>query len=259
MSRICVIGDSHVGALKRAASALPPGEFGAAMTFFAGHVDLMRSLRAEGRTLVTPSKELRRLLAVSSRGAETIAVDDYDQFVVIGLQFGIRRLAALYRDYTSDSMTSRPDGKYLLSDACFVKAAEAAAAGSEAMRIARMLRALTDRPIIVVPVPNQAAGLDEAELPRHMATLFAAVRNGDADAIGALFARLCAELGRTVGVRIIPPLREVAENGLFNQRSFSLLPEDTSGLSLHRKLGLMAHGNELYGARILHAIQAAAA
>ncbi len=251
MIRVCLIGDSHLGALKRAADAdAAPGW---KLTFFGGHAELMQSIRVQDGALVPASTELRRKFARFSRGPDTIVLDDYDRFVIVGLRLGMRAMFDLYRGFVSDSMASRPERKYLLSDDCFLRAAEPGTAECEAMRLARLIRGATDRPVHVVTKPNLAAGL-KGDVPVHVSMMYDAASGGDAPALGTLFATLCARIGAGAGVTVLPPIAAAAEDGIFNRRGFSMMPEGAARMPVLKQLGLLSHGNDLYGAQVLRAL-----
>jgi hypothetical protein len=96
---ICFIGNSHVGAWKRAwTNAEPPVRNGYAATFFASPGDRWRDLRLEGGVLVPGNEKLRSNLEKNSGGRDRIVCADYDAFVLIGLDSFLEMLG-LCRSY----------------------------------------------------------------------------------------------------------------------------------------------------------------
>ncbi len=266
MTKVCVIGDSHIGALRRAAAGR---ELEFDVTYFTGHVEMMVAVSIEGRELVAPDETARRHWQRTSGGQASIRVDDYDCFIITGLGLGLapsharmgmeRLLDDLYGNYVCDGMAQPADGKYLVSEDCFVAAAEGLLQQREALRIAGMIRSLCNTPILVVPVPNPSAGFDEEEFPARFASLFGAARNGDGDALAAVFASACQRLSKRNGVRIMPHPGEAAEAGLFNRREFCALPASTEGLPRAAKVKALTHGNARFGAILWSNIEAAMA
>jgi len=251
VSRVCVIGDSHTGALRRAVmdpSRPKPVE---SLRFFAAPTETWKHLRPQGGRLVAGTDELRQSMAAHSHGRDSIELDQYDQFIVIGLGFAMAHMVGLYRMNCCDSIADPKRQKRRLSDGCFVAATAGLLLNTWAMRVARLIRSVTDKPITVVSTPNPAAGLPESYLPAGFPPFYDAVRDGVADAFGMLFRVACDRLARQQNLRIVPPPPEVAENGVFNHREFSLLPEDIESVPERDRMGWMLHGNAQYGVALI--------
>jgi len=90
--------------------------------------------------------------------AEEIDEDIYDAFIVVGLQFGIETVLPIYHDYRTSRM-NHSRSKYLVSEAYFRSAACDALRTSEAVRIAKMIRSVSRKPIILVPNPRRVLNL----------------------------------------------------------------------------------------------------
>ena len=254
MNRICVIGDSHIAPLL---FVFRQKEFPRQLyelTTFTCHINLISALRLEGSKLLPGTDELRKKLQQFSRGRDHIDLDAYDRFIIIGHGFSIMVLLYLYRHFVSDSMPGPDAGKYLLSDAAFLEAGKAAASRSEAFRIAGLIRSVCGKPVTVVPAPNPGLGLAEEKIPHWYPPFHAALRHGDDAALAALFRTLCTRLGEAYRLTVIPPLPEVAANGIFNLLEYSELPEDPDAQPDTDLMNAMVHANDRYGpllARVL--------
>lgn len=148
--RICIIGNSHVAALKLAWSNRPPKlQDGVALTFFSAQNKMMVRIRPQGSKLVSGSEELAEKLRYTSGGQDTIRLKDYDAFVLAGSGFGID-VPRLSQDYG----TIWPgQGENLMSRTCFGAAMEIHMDGTMALQLARMIRDVTDAPIVLVGAP----------------------------------------------------------------------------------------------------------
>ena len=222
MSRLCVIGDSHSGPLQ---AAIRLKEFPAdEVDFFVSHVDYMREIELEGSALVTGSAKLAEIFRSANSGKGQIELAAYDRVILIGLDFGMLWMANLYYHYSTDSMAPPDPGKYMVSDDVFLEVAERLYDSSEALRLARLIRSVSDVPLTLVAAPNPGEGLPAEKLkgypPYHQI-----VSNGDDAALAALFRQFCERIGKANQIEVIPPMPEVAANGVFNLREYSMLPK----------------------------------
>ncbi|WP_198036700.1 hypothetical protein [Halomonas sp. GT] len=83
--KICVIGNSHVGALKRAWKSMPDRHSSATITFFASRGKSLEGLVADGGKLIPETEALKKSLEFTSGGKQLIDPDEYDIFLVYGL------------------------------------------------------------------------------------------------------------------------------------------------------------------------------
>jgi hypothetical protein len=247
MIRICLIGDSHLAALQAATAGHAMRET-RELTFFGCHVEHMHHMVLSGRSLVSTNDVLSERLRQYSGGLDCIDIDAYDEFVVIGHGFALLPLIYHYQYFVADSMKGPTEGKYLLSDACFVSMGEAACQRMEGLRLAAAIRSVCGKPITVVPNPSPGAGLAEEQTEEWFRPHFSVVRNGDDAVLAALFRQICERLAIRNNVKIVPPLAEAAANGVFNLVDYSNLGEETNEVHL---MNAMMHANTAYGALLL--------
>jgi hypothetical protein len=148
---ICLIGNSHVAALKLAFSNHPPKvQDGLTLTFFSAQNRLMNFIRRRNRTLYSSDDDLTEKLQYTSGGKETIDLKTYDAFVLVGSGFGIDVLRL-----GEECGTIVPgEGEHLLSRACLSAAVEAYMDQTMALRLAAMIRAVRKLPpILLVGAP----------------------------------------------------------------------------------------------------------
>lgn len=138
--RICLIGNSHVAAVRNGWAALVaadrrPSEID--ITFYASTRDRMANLIVTDGALISPPDMpgLQRHLVMTSGGSTSIRPDDFDLFVIHGLLFRVPQIdqrwsAAVRRAVCVDSYTQSANAVVLAK-----------------------LQSLTDKPIIITPVP----------------------------------------------------------------------------------------------------------
>lgn len=248
MTKICLIGDSHLGALKCGMEMNSFGEPNFELTFFSIHNRNFPALRLQGRRLEGDSDELRQELAMFSGGRDSIEIDAYDEFVIVGHGLFIGYLVDIYRDHNCDCMPGPARGRYLLSDSCFLASSMRILERTGASIVGRWIRSLCDKPITFVTSPNPGWGLPESDEPEGFPPYYAAVQSGDAEALASLFREACARFAAAHAARVVPPVVEAAKNGLFNHYEYSLLSEmSTPNSSQSDRIAAMHHGNCRYG------------
>lgn len=84
--RVCIIGNSHVGSLKRAWDGFPPDKYHATFDFFAQRAFGMTALEVKDGLLVPGNESLRAAMIFTSGGADSIDPANYDAFLLYGLR-----------------------------------------------------------------------------------------------------------------------------------------------------------------------------
>jgi hypothetical protein len=83
--RLCVLGNSHAASLKRGWSTLQAALPGVELTFFAARATAMSDLVAGEGALVPATAALRKAIAFTSGGSESVQVARFDAFLTYGL------------------------------------------------------------------------------------------------------------------------------------------------------------------------------
>lgn len=83
--KICVIGNSHVGSLKRAWDAMPEHHKTTEIVFFADRAQGMKGMGVDGGKLVPGNERLKKSLEFTSGGEGFIDPEKYDMFLVYGV------------------------------------------------------------------------------------------------------------------------------------------------------------------------------
>ncbi|MBY5927083.1 MULTISPECIES: hypothetical protein [unclassified Halomonas] len=143
--KVCIIGNSHAGALKRAWDLVPEWHSANELTFFAARANGMRHLHLKGHTLIPRSRMLKESIRFTSGGLDSINVSDYDTFLIYGLQMeaffiepGSFFSAAVIRQSLLDSVDS-----------------------TLSFNILKMIRSVTDKSIYIGHSPLLTMNSDE--------------------------------------------------------------------------------------------------
>lgn len=147
--KICIIGNSHVGALKRGWDRIALKHPGTEITFFAHRANGMAGLKVAGNSLVPANEVLKKAIHFTSGGLERITPADYDAFLIYGLK-------ACPNFANRKQFISSPAARQALVDLT---------KGRLSFKLLGMLRPLTDRIIYIGHDPLPAAGEVRSERP----------------------------------------------------------------------------------------------
>jgi len=150
MMSVCLIGDSHIGALLLGWRTIRDEFPEVQITPFGAPRDLVGELNVSDGRLVCPDTRLRRHFARLSGGADAIT-GDYDRYLVCGVGWGIRFLLAAIGKFRSEDQVT--DDRIPLSEDCYARAMAGLLRDSLSMQTVTKLRQITSRPIGVIPVP----------------------------------------------------------------------------------------------------------
>ncbi len=221
--RICVIGNSHCGALVSAWRADSEGRSDKTLTFFAMRGRAIKDLRVSWRRLVAKDRDSAKALAFTSGGIKRIDPRRYDRVLVYGL---IRQPPA----------TDTDDGFSLaLREAVLTDWFDRSLAKTMVMR----LRQITDKPIDVAPAPFQLA--PKGAVPGRWALAYEDEARSFARSFDTLGARFWPQPPETIvpgGTRATRPE--------FSKGSVRLAIDETSVGKKHAVSDLK-HANRAFG------------
>jgi len=229
LKRLCVIGNSHITALKLGWDRVPSDDV--SVTFFgAGDPAWQtkrKNLRLTGRTLIPTSKKLAESFRWTSGGQRNVLVDDFDRLIVVGLGFSpenMLRIAKAFAFWPDES-------RHLISRECFAQAVMDSLMCCKAAGIAQRLPGTL---LVPQPFPGLRAAAAMGDCPwQDLAVLW---RECATRAAGLLQALVAFQPEETVA-------RHVFTNMRFCRGSVMLTPD----LSREHRKTEVAHMNADYG------------
>lgn len=260
--RVCLLGNSHIACLRQAWQAEPDRWPGIAPVFVGAHKNLLLDTAEVDRKLVPTSDGAARAFSELS-GIADVDLDAQDAFVITGCLVSLGCIANLYRDArwlelpslaAADDLAAEP--AVLMSDAAVQMTAEDILSRRLGLRIARHLRAMTDRPILVTSQARVSAVIRNVSRPGVRAHL-AALKAGDGAQVSDLFERSVRAVCRDTGAEFLPQPRHTIENDILTARPFMdgavrLTPDGTTPQPPRD----ITHANARYGAAVLNQIAA---
>ncbi|HEX4861610.1 MAG TPA: hypothetical protein VFV07_10265 [Rhizomicrobium sp.] len=153
---LCAIGNSHAATYHTAwknafARDLPH----LTLTFFAANGSDLEHLAFEDGAFVARDEKLAAQLALTSGGAQRIAIQDYDAFLLIGL--GVRiNIRRLIEGFGTVEHRRWGEVETLISRACFTAMTQAVLNDNQAFRLLDRIRETGTQPALVLPTPYRS-------------------------------------------------------------------------------------------------------
>lgn len=262
--RLCVLGNSHIAALRDGWVDHPGRWPGIAADFVGAHQGLLLQTEIRDGHLVPATDAARDAFRRLAR-IESVDLAAYDGFVIAGCLIGLHSAAVLYREmrWTRLPSVALADdlatmAQRLVSYPAVRATLEARLADRLGTQFARKLRTGTDRPIWITSQPRVSAAIKS--VPRAATRSHAeALRNGDAAGLSALFEDGATRVARAAGAEFVPQPTETISDHIL-----TALPYMTGAKRLAARPGLpqppddIMHANAAFGALMLDAVVARA-
>lgn len=220
MTKLCMIGNSHVAAMRLAWDKVAPQHpeidaviYGAhAKNLVTASVAADSSLRCEGPPFWTFKA------GDAPNRAREIALRDFDVAVIVGCDFGPSCVFRTYRRYHFSGLKGRR--RQSLTRDMFLRAMMQIINESAAMVLARMIRESAGLPVYLVPTPLPA---ENGYLDREKANMEpyqAALDAGDGDALMSLYKEGCDRLANR-GFNVIAQHESTQASPISSLQSYS--------------------------------------
>jgi len=218
--RICLMGDSQLGALKMGWRSVAQHFREIEITFFAGQNADWGGIQIVDGTLAPSSENLREAFKRSTRGREEIDAS-FDAYILCGFNLAISRALRLwtYHEHV-DWNAYQIAVSYYVSNTLFAK-------------VLAKLRKITDAPVVMLAGPHQ---------PNAYCKASPLLDNEMAAKLNANFIRECESLAAAHNARLVTQSEEtLAPNGVTTQMKFAYVPKEPGKLDFR-------HCNAEYGA-----------
>lgn len=209
---LCVIGNSHLVAFQQGWQASPDVTQGHDVRFFALPAPEMLSLRVENGRLIPTTLRAAEFLAATSDGAAYIDLAAFDAFVLVGAHFFALPIVQLY-DHHRLAAHAEADLP-LVSRSLLRHLARRSLMATGGHALLRLLRAASDKPILVLPEPLMAAGI------RQHPVKGAAWTTPHLDFLMELYAEALAGLCTMMSARLVAQPRETVVDGAFSDTAY---------------------------------------
>jgi hypothetical protein len=157
MTRICVIGNSHVGCLKLAWNQACEQHPSTKLTFFAAPGQSAKDLIVTPTKITPGTHSLRKHFAMTSKSSGEIELDEFEVFLIVGLLPTVPLAANLALSYAPDTLSDvRSD--YRVSEGLFIETLVHSYRATVSFQIARLIRTPQHRRRVYIcadPLPSE--------------------------------------------------------------------------------------------------------
>ena len=251
MKRVCVIGNSHLACMKLGWDRMRQRHPGCEITFFGSRGALCQHLQLCDRRLIPANDVLAADLRWISGGLTAIALDDFDAFVLMAMQFAPTRVSQVARQFSYVDVRLDPR-KRLISRECFLQSAFDGLRNSIAVSVAEKIRSAVSKPIVIVPQPHVSAAWRETETYR---TGFGNAPAGCWPLLGEIWQDCALKAARAVAAEALLQPGETMVDSFFTEHRFckaSVMLAD--GLATEHPEDDFVHMNAEYGEIVLDAL-----
>jgi len=243
--RLCIVGDSHVGAVKLGWDLISDENRSWEVDFFGAVGDSIGSLLIKGGELSPSVQSVRDSFALTSKGQNSIRTRNYDAFVIVSAGLGAtvltRRICATHSLASCYEPGSSPISRACLRDTVF-NAIDSGAA----MATARKLRSMTTAPVALLPTPLPSIEVLEADADK--AIVFRA--SGMLAEIKHLYELSATRLEVNEGFAFISQPAETLDTPCYTRREFAAGGVNLTGRA-KRDGDNFCHMNSNYGAIVM--------
>jgi hypothetical protein len=156
MMRVCVIGNSHFGAIKKGWDASGDLANRMQLTFFGSPASMLQTLEVGDGYLYDPNENVSRYISVTSGGLRTIEAQSYDLFIIVSLELSFAIATDFYLQHRL--LEHRARDLQLISLGALESGLLGALRSTLASTTYHKLRKLTNAPVVFItaPLPNPA-------------------------------------------------------------------------------------------------------
>ncbi|MDE3026781.1 MAG: hypothetical protein KGH84_00095 [Paracoccaceae bacterium] len=257
---ICVLGASHVGAIRAAWLQSDAAARPYTLDFFAAPNRHFARLDVQDGALSAITK-VGRTAFTQTCGRDRLVLSDYDALLIVGCGMSVLGAVSLYSRVRFLALPSMLKASVrqlsraiLVSRPCFLQALTDRIADTEASGIARLLHQSTPAQIMVASQPRPSAAVLEGE--GRFRGLRGVQRRGDAGDLSDIFDQAATDALHGLATYLPQPIRSI-EQGLFTRRTYTVgalrLGNQNNPVQPH-EVDDHFHGNAAYGALVLEQI-----
>lgn len=234
--RLCVIGNSHIAALKlgwdRLIAEAVPGWDTVEPVFFGAPSDGMRHVGLQGTALVPTRPKIAGHFRALSGGYDRIELSRFDAFLLVGLNVSSKRILRFYKSHAWVGLCGTA-GKTLVHPDFATAFLTERYGATQLVEHARTIAQATGKPVLALAEPHWADWARQAPEGTSDYGWEAAIRAGDGPALGQMFETAVAAALAPHARFIAQPAATVADGittrGTYNKEASRLISGEGGG------------------------------
>jgi len=212
--RLCMIGNSHLAALKMGWE-LEPSRQDVVATWFGSPRNSLADLSLHNGILRPSRAKVASYLEMTSGQSNGIVLSDYDAFVIVGCGLTFTAYASVYGKHRTLDQDRKPRPRHLISKHALHDFLRDLIERSLAVNLALKIRESTDTPIILIPSPLPARKIENDE--RVGKTWRALARSRDRLQILEDFDAAIEEKARSMGATVFKRVPDTCDGLIFSK------------------------------------------
>lgn len=166
MIKICILGNSHLSAVKLAWLDLVdrPRYQHIKIDFFAAAQDTISELEYADNCLIPTSPAMKNMLEFTSDGKDKVDLAEYDYFLLYGLTLGARNLFLFMQTHIPYTF-KEPRGRQCVSRQLFSEIVYYSMQSYQSIALAKRLRGYTNKPIYSCLAPHPSEKIRHSDNP----------------------------------------------------------------------------------------------
>lgn len=250
-----VLGNSHAAALRMAYASQTSRKSHYSLDFIVSGQSGLQDVSIEGRIL-SPTSDKTRADFIRFSGCESVKLDDFDFFLVVGLGFNVFVLEPLYREYICFGLKSWDQdhrSRQLVSQSLFKKMISNLLCETLSFKISKLIENSVKQPIIQLAQPRPSEILlNQKRFP----SLRRALSQNDGEELSNLYEEAAADACLQ---HYLPQPPETRVKGLMTGMEFSKcaprLSDNPKTLIIQPESDFL-HANAFYGDCALNCLDA---
>lgn len=251
MTKICVIGNSHLAALKLGWDQIKADHPQVDITFIGAPGNHMEDLRVRDGKVFAGNPSLKYKISKLCKNFDEIKISDFDQFIIVGSNFGIGHVAYAFGEASTVDLGPTA-GKLLVSEPVFKLGLAGRLRSAFGWRIAQAIRHEPgSHSVRLVPAPHPSVSILEDPSDKKLPKIYANImKSSAAGLLHRYYADVLEELSSEVEIAS-QPQSTIDRLGLtkseFSRGSVFLTNKLDQGHGENEHL----HMNGAYGAALL--------
>lgn len=250
MNTLCILGNSHAGAIKLGWDDIAAEYPGWNTVFFGAHFDHWPDARVTDATLTFASADAQAMCRFTSGGLDHVDFRRYSAFAIVALDLQPAHQVRLFGKHRLSGMGA--PASHLFSRNCMRETVLASMRNTVAMGLARTVRSASDAPVVMIAAPLPSESI--SELPAGTFPLQEKIANPELQAeLQPVWRAAARAVAAENGALFLPqPKETLSDHDCFTRHEYALEAVSLEGKTKPKVD--MFHMGRRYGAAVTRSL-----